>query len=139
MAKDPQTSAQRWAANLAAAGPKIGEGVDAVTVSPGTLAARQVEVWAQNTAAAKGKFARRVGQVTLEDWRRSMKEKGVQRIAAGAQDSIPKMAQFLTAFLPHVEAGRRALPPRGNLEQNIARMTAMVRHNAKFQQTGGGM
>ena len=134
MAKDPQAAAQRWAQNLAGAGDKIREGVNAVQVSPGTLAARQADVWASNTAAAKQKFARNVGKLQLGDWQASMNNKGVNRIAEGAQQAQPKMAAFLTSFLPHVEAGVRSLPPRGGLEQNITRMTAMVRHNAKFGQ-----
>lgn len=135
MAKDPAAAAARWAQNLAQAGDKIREGVAAVQVAPGVLAARQADTWANNTAAAKGKFARNVQRVQLGDWQRSMTEKGINRIASGAQDAMPKMQAFLQAFLPHVEAGVRSLPPRGGLEQNINRMTAMVRHNAKF---GGG-
>lgn len=136
MAGDPQAIAQRWATNLGGSTDKINAGVDAVTVSPGVLAARQVEVWAANTVAAKAKFAQNSQRVTLADWQRKMKEVGVGRISAGAQAAIPDMAAFLTKFLPHVEAGRRALPPRGNLEQNIQRSAQMIRHNAKFSMGG---
>ena len=139
MAKDPATVAQRWATNLGAATQKISEGVDAVTVAPGQAAARQADVWATNVAASKPKWARRVAAVTLADWQAMMKGKGIQRIASGATEAVPKMTTFLTAFLPHVEAGRRALPARGNMEQNIQRMIAMVRHNAQFQSSGRGM
>lgn len=136
MAKDPNAAAQRWAQNLGAATSKIAEGVDAVSVAPGTMAARQRQVWAQNTMAAQDKWARNTAAVTLGEWQTAMKEKGVQRIASGASAAVPRMAAFLTAFLPHVETGVRQLPARGNLDQNISRMVAMVRHNAQFGQRG---
>lgn len=137
MAKDAATIATRWANNLGASTQKITEGVDAVTVSPGTLAARQVDVWANNTMASKDKFRRNVGRVQLGDWQSAMKIKGIGRIQQGATEAIPKMQNFLTSFLPHVEAGVRALPPRGNLAANINRAVAMINHNAKFVMPGG--
>jgi hypothetical protein len=130
--KDAQSSAARWAQNLAASTQAITDGVNAVTVSPGTLAAKQMEVWAANTMASKQKFARNVQAVTLQDWQQAMKDKGIGRIAQGAQAAVPRMAAFLNAFLPHVEAGVRSLPPRGTLQQNIDRMVKMVNHNAQF-------
>lgn len=136
MAGDPATIAQRWATNLGASTDKIKAGVDAVTVSPGALAARQADVWANNTVASKAKFARNVGRLQLGDWQSSMNNKGINRIAQGATDAVPKMTVFLTSFLPYVESGKRLLPPRGTLEQNINRAAAMIRHNAKFNMPG---
>ena len=132
MAKDAATVAQRWATNLSGATAKIAEGVDAVTVSPGVLAAKQADVWQANTVAAKDKFKRNVGRMQLGDWQSAMKNKGINRIAQGAQDGVPKMTMFLTSFLPHLEAGVRALPPRGGLAQNIDRAVKMINHNDKF-------
>lgn len=132
MAKDPTAAAQRWAQNLGAATQAIQAGVAGVTVAPGAAAARQKSVWMQNTQASADKWARNVGSVPLSDWQNSMNTKGIPRIASGAQEAIPKMTNFLQAFIPHVEAGVRALPARGTLENNIARMVAMVRHNAQF-------
>lgn len=132
MAKDPTAAAQRWAQNLGAATQAIQAGVAGVTVAPGAAAARQKSVWMQNTQASADKWARNVGSVQLSDWQNSMNTKGIPRIASGAQEAIPKMTSFLQAFIPHVEAGVRALPARGTLENNIARMVAMVRHNAQF-------
>lgn len=137
MAKDPMVSAQKWANNLGSSTQAITDGVNGVTVAPGTLAAKQADVWAQNTAAAKSKFARNSQAVTLGEWQQAMKDKGIARIAAGATAAIPKMQAFLTAFIPHVEAGVRALPPRGNLQQNINRMVQMVNHNASFAKRAG--
>lgn len=131
--KDAATSAQRWAANLGASTEKIRQGVDAVTVAPGQAAARQKAVWLQNTTASVDKWAAATAAVTLQNWQADMKEKGLNRIAAGATAAVPKMTAFLTAFLPWVDQGVKALPARGGLEQNITRMVALVRHNAQFK------
>lgn len=136
--KDPQASATKWANNLAGATQAISDGVDRVTVSPGQKAAAQVQVWQQNTAAAAQKFARNVGRVPLATWQADMKQKGIPRIASGAQQAQPKMAAFLTSFLPFMDAGVKALPARGTLEQNLNRMVAMARHTAGYQRPAGG-
>lgn len=132
MAKDPTVAAQKWATNLASAGPSIQAGIMGVQTAPGALAARQKEVWATNTINAKDKWAKRVSAIGLSEWQQAAIQKGLPRIASGAQAAQPKMQQFLTAFLPYVERGVSALPPRGGLEQNIARSAAMIRHNAQF-------
>jgi hypothetical protein len=64
-----------------------------------------------------------------------MLEKGIGRVASGAQAAKSKMQDFFTDFIPHLEAGVRELQtmPRGDLEANIARANAMMRHNAKFR------
>lgn len=139
MAKDPQAVAAKWSTNLSAATASITSGVQGVTVAPGQAAARQKAVWLQNIQASADRWAARTSAVPLSAWQQDMIQKGIPRIAAGAQGAVPKMAQFMTSFLPHVEAGRSALPARGNLEQNIARMTAMVRHNAAYKRPAGGM
>lgn len=136
--KDPQASATKWATNLASATQAISDGVDRVTVAPGQKAAAQVQVWQQNTAAAAQKFARNVGRVSLASWQQDMKQKGIGRIATGAQQAQPKMAAFLTSFLPFIDAGVKALPARGTLEQNLNRMVAMARHTAGYQRPAGG-
>lgn len=138
MAKDPTTVAARWATNLGASTQKIQEGVAAVTTAPGQLAARQKDVWLTNLQASAPKWARNVAAVPLADWQNAMNTKGIGRIAQGAQAAQGKMAMFLTSFLPHVEAGVRALPARGGLEQNIQRAVAMMRHNATFAQRRAG-
>lgn len=132
MQTDPTKAAALWAQRMGASGQRIQDGVNAVTVAPGQSAARQADVWVQNTTAAKTKFAKNVAAVSLDTWRADMLNKGIPRIATGATAAQPKMESFLGKFLPYVANGVRSLPPRGGLDQNINRMVAMVRHNANF-------
>lgn len=133
MAQDPATIGQNWAARLSQSTEKIKAGVAAVTTAPGQAAARQKAVWLQNTQNSVDKWARNTAAVTLGEWQAAMNDKGVGRIATGANAAVDKFTAFMGALLPHIEAGKRALPPRGDLEANISRMVAYTRHMAKFQ------
>ena len=128
-----QEAAQAWAQRLAGSTDRIQRGVQAVSTAPGQSAARQKAVWQQNTAAAADKWAARTASVPLADWQQAMISKGAPRIASGAQAAQPKMEQFMSQLLPHIQSGLGALPARGNLDQNINRMTAWARHMANFQ------
>lgn len=126
MAKDPATVAQRWAQNLGAAGAKVQEGVNSVRTAPGAAAARQVNVWSQNTAAAAQKYARNVAAVSLSSWQEQTITKGIPRLATGATAAQPKMQEFLGKLLPYVDSARSSLPARGSYEQNKARLVAFL-------------
>lgn len=132
MAQTPEQIAAAWASRLAGSGQKITDGVNAVTTAPGQAAARQKGVWAQNVAASQDKWAARVAAVPLSDWQAAMRDKGVQRVATGAAAAQPKFAAFMGQLLPHIASVKGTLPARGNLDQNIARMTAFVQGMAKF-------
>lgn len=129
----PDQAAQAWAQRLAGSTERIQQGVQSVTTSPGQAAARQKQAWAQNTQAAQDKWASRVSAVSTSDWQQATIEKGLPRIAAGAQAAQPKMAQFMGQVLPHIDSVKGSLPARGNLDQNIARMTAFTRGMAQFR------
>lgn len=130
--QSPDQIAAQWANRLGASSQRITDGVNAVTVAPGQAAARQKVAYAQGVQANVDKWASRVGQVPLGDWQQSMTTKGVQRIGAGAQAAQPKFAQFMGKLIPHIQTVKAGLPPRGNLDQNIARMTTFVQGMAKF-------
>lgn len=129
----PEEAAARWAAGLSSAGPKIEAGIRSVQVAPGQAAARQKAAYTTNVAAAADKWASRVAGVSLGEWQQATIEKGVQRVASGAQAAQPKMAGFMQQFLPFVDQTVQSLPARGNLDQNIARMTDFVRKTSRFQ------
>lgn len=132
MAATPEQAAARWAAGLSGAAQKITDGVNAVTVPPGQLAARQKAVYTANVAAAADRWAKNVAGVSLGDWQRAMIEKGAPRIASGAQAAQPKFAAFMSKLLPFIATGKSQLPPRGNFDQNIARLTAWARYMHGF-------
>lgn len=134
---NPQTAADNWAAGMASSTQKLTAAINAVTESPMEKAAQAVDrqVLGVQMAANSGKTAARLRAVPIEAWKKAFIEKGVGRIAQGAAQAKPKMAAFLTKFLPHVAQGVASLPPRGDIEANIARSAAMARHNHQFKAT----
>lgn len=134
--RDPNVVAQNWSARLGQSTSKITAGVQAVSVAPGVAAARQADVWASNVAAAKSKWQRNVAAVSLQDWQTAMTQKGVGRIQVGATAAEPKFAAFMGQLLPYIAAGQQKLPPRGNFDQNVARMTQWANHMHNFRMTG---
>lgn len=124
--------ATRWANNLGASTSRIQAGVQAVSVAPGVAAARQKQVWVQNVASAADKWASKVSNVSLADWQNATVQKGIPRIASGAQAATSKFENFMTKLIPFINSGLSSLPARGNLDQNIARSTAWIRHMSTF-------
>ena len=129
----PQDAAAKWQQNLSGSTDRIAKGVQAVTTAPGQAAARQKTAYTQGVASNADKWASNVAKVPLQDWQQAMIQKGAPRIASGAQAAQPKMEAFLGQFLPHVQGVVSGLPARGNLDQNIARMTAAVRGFSQFR------
>lgn len=132
-AMSPDQIAAHWAQQLGSSTAKITAGVQAVSVAPGQAAARQKAVWLQNTTAKADKWAANTAAVSLQTWQQDFINKGIPRIASGATASQAKFAAFMGKLIPYIQSGQRSLPARGNLDQNIARMTAWVRYMSQFQ------
>ena len=136
MPRSPDAIAQDWANRLAGSGDKIKAGVESVQVAPGQLAARQKTVYVQRVQERANTWAANTAAVSLQEWQGDMLNKGLARIGQGAQAAQGKFTAFMSRLLPYIENGRRQLPARGNLDQNINRMTAWVRHMAQFSNRG---
>jgi hypothetical protein len=126
-------AAAKWATNLPAAQQRYIDGVNAVTVSPGALAARAAPLWAANTAAAQSKFARNSAAVTTQQWQQATTTKGAQRLSSGAQAAQGKVEQTFAKLFPAIQSAVSSLPPRGDIEANIARSAAFARAMNKFK------
>ncbi len=115
------------------------KGVARVTDSPTAKAAASKTKWLAGIqqAAEKGKFEAGLRRVTLDEWKQKTLNKGAGRIPAGVNESKPKTEAFFKDFLPHVAAGQAKLAGMSSntLEDNIARMVEMTRHNAGFSRS----
>lgn len=133
----PATVAANWQRGMANSSEKLKQGIQAVTQSPTAKAAQRIDAMVAGVqrAAASGKTAAALNAVSTEDWKKAMLEKGVPRVAAGASAAQPKFQAFMSRFLPHLQSGLAQLEsmPRGDLETNINRANAMMRHNAQFR------
>jgi hypothetical protein len=121
-------AAAKWSRNLGAAGDNIRKGVNAVTVSPGKLAAEQVDRYVNGVQASSKKWQKKLEKMTLEDWKKAVIEKGLGRIANGANAAKPKYEAFYREFEQHLNNLDNVLKgmPRGGLQQNIQRMVKAV-------------
>lgn len=133
MAQSADAIAAKWAQNLGSSTQRIQDGVMAVQTAPGQAAAAQKSTWVQNTTASADKWASNTAKVTKEEWQNAMIDKGLQRIAGGAQAAVPRFQVFMGRLIPYQENLVRTLPARGNLEANINRMVQFTRGMAKFQ------
>lgn len=129
-------AAAKWATALPAAQQRYVEGVNAVTVAPGALAARAAPLWAANTAAAQAKYQKNSAAVSLQEWQQATANKGAQRLASGAQAAQPKVEQAFSRLFPAIQAAVNSLPPRGDLESNINRSAQFARAMSKYGQQG---
>jgi hypothetical protein len=133
MAKDPAAVTAKWRQNASAATQAYKDGVSSVNTAPGSLAARQKGAYVSGVTSKADDWARRVASVSLQEWQSAASGKGADRFAGGIAAGESKMAAFMADFLPKVQAIASNLPPRGTLEQNIARMTQQVRETAKYR------
>jgi len=124
---DAGTLAQSWATNLAGATNRMQAGAQAVTTPPGQAAAAQKDAYLQGVQASVNLWAQKVAAVTTADWQQAYIQKGLPRVAGGAQAAQSKFAVTLGKILQAEKSIVSSLPARGGLENNIARSAAFQR------------
>lgn len=137
MALDPNFVASKWQRGLSGSAEQIRKGVAGVTTSPGESAIKAKAKYADgvNRALTNGDFDRGNRSYTTADWQQAMTEKGIPRLASGAQAALPKVQQFMAQWLPAMEDLSRQVSamPSGSLEDSIARATMAIRYNSNLR------
>lgn len=127
--------AEKWAKRLKAATAEMAAGADKVTEAPSQKAIAKQEKLLANLIKAieDGIWAGQLGKVTLSDWKKAFKEKGVPRVSKGVDESAPKMREFGNWLLSRVEAGKGKIEgmPDLTLDDKINRMVTFIRHMAE--------
>lgn len=137
MPLDPTAVANRWATGLANATQKMTQDVQALTVSPTSQAADAAQTWLAriNDPKTLAKFQAKLRAVTLAAWQQAYIQKGIPRIATGAQQAIQtKMVPFFTKWLPYEAAGSQQVKamPKATLQDRINRAVFMINYNSQF-------
>ena len=133
----PDEFQEKHARRLKAATDDMRRGVEGVTEAPTAKAAAKADKMRTNIVASidSGKWAAGLNRVTLEDWKKKMIEKGLNRVAGGIDGAADKVKAFATDLLPHIDRGVDSIKkmPDTTLEDNISRMTTFIRHMSKFK------
>lgn len=133
----PQAAQEKHARRLKGALDDMRQGVQAVSVSPtAKAAAKGDKMIARLTASVQsGKWANRLNAVTLDQWKTSVINKGLPRVAAGIDAAAPKMIGVFDSLF---QAENRILTnlekmPDMTLEDSINRATTWMREMAKVK------
>ena len=114
-------AAQRWQTGFSGAGARWTAGIQAVDTPPGQAAAAQQARYVAGVNANAGKWATRVASVSLAAWKQVSVDKGASRLGSGATAGMPKYQARIGAVLVAERSIISSRPPRGTVEQNIAR------------------
>lgn len=94
---------QRWAAGMNNAAEKIRQGVLATQKNPMERAAAAVTKMKLRfiQAIESGRYQQGLANVTLDQWKKAMVNKGVGRIPDGVAGAAPKVTNFAQQLLAH--------------------------------------
>ena len=136
----PAEFADKWKRRISAATQDVRTGVERVTVAPTEKAAAKKDKMLSRLtdAMTNGKWEAGLRRVSLQDWKDAMLNKGLGRIAQGAEAATSKVEAFAGELLPHIDAGRRQLEgmPDITIEDSINRVGTFLRHMHTFRRAG---
>lgn len=136
--KSASQARENWQSGLANAGPRIEQGVRAVTTAPGQKAAQKKDKYLAGVNASANLWAQRVAAVDLGSWQNATIA-GAARVAEGAQAKGAKYENALTPVLAHMDSVLATVDsmPDNTLEQRIAKSAAYARGMAQYKQRAG--
>ena len=130
---DPTKAAQKWGTNYSASGEKYAAGVNAVTQNPAAAATTDAAMNKARTnyaaaMTAGGKFATKLGKVSIDQWKQAAINGFNAKASAAASAAQPKVARFLTNLATYQQSYLPALKSmsRNNSADMDARMMANV-------------
>ena len=114
-------------------------GVQGVTEAPTMKAAKKIDKMRAGFIAAidSGKVERGLKRVTLEQWKDSMLNVGIGRVAAGIDNAAGKVEEFYGELMPHIAKIKTEVDrlPDVSLEDGINRAVTFIRGMAKFKRS----
>lgn len=126
----------KHATNLKASSDEIRKGVEAVTESPGSKAAKRADVYIAKMTSSEvhERWKRNVAKVSLEDWKKDMVEKGIGRISAGLDRSKDKITDFGDKLIAFQKAALPAFDARRpiTIEESAQKAADWIKEMAKF-------
>lgn len=128
--------AAKWANRLSNSTTEMLKGVNAVSTSPAQAAvakkAKLIANW--NASINDGSWERAMNKISVEDWRSAMINKGVPRVASGAQEAAAKMAAFGDRLLAYQNAGLPTIykMPDTSLADSKNRAVAWIEYMSKM-------
>lgn len=130
-----QEFTEKWGRRLKGAVTDIQKGIEKVTKAPGESAAAAKDRMKMKLLAAidDGTWERMVKSVTLDEWKKQARDKGVGRISAGVDGAAQKVEQMAGRLLEAVDASVAEANkiPKGDIEASIQRSNAFIRGMAK--------
>lgn len=135
----PEEYQEKHARRLKGSIEDMRRGVERVTESPTAKAAGKKEKMRAgiNKALDDGKWERGLKRVSLDDWKSTMINKGLGRVAAGVDGAKEKTIAFAAELLPFQDSLKAKVKdmPDVTLEDNLNRMTTYVRGMAGFKRS----
>lgn len=123
-----QQVADKWSRRMKASGADMRTGVEGVTTAPGVKAATKADKMLAGIQEAirSGKWQKAVSSVSLEDWKKAMIDKGINRVSAGVDASMQKTTQKFDALMSAIGSLKPTIDkmPDTTFEDRVAKMVA---------------
>lgn len=134
---DANEFAEKWARRTKSATEDLKRGVEKVSTAPSQGAVRKKDKMRMNLIASidDGTWEKALSAYSLEDWKKDMLTKTLQRVAGGvdaSKQNVVEVAQKLIAFQSALQQKIDSMPDL-TLEDSIARSNAWIRGMAEFK------